>query len=84
MERQKYIALCQQASYKTGSTGVWWKVRWNSDELVLFRGTRYVPVDYRFGFTDGSPRHIAILHDMKSNTEYQALLSEVEPVKEVT
>ena len=78
MERGKYIELCQRASFKTDSSGAWWKTEWNREELVRWKGSLYVPVDYRFGFRKGKALHTAILHDLKANTEYTVLLAEVE------
>ena len=82
MERNKYLKMCQEASYKTACTGVWWAVNWNPEELVSFEGTAYVPVDYRFGFRAGTPTHIAIIHDTKANTEYNVPLEELTEYRE--
>ena len=78
MERSKYLELCQRASFKIDLSGAWWKVKWNREELVRWRESLYVPVDYRFSFRKGRALHTAILHDLQANTEYMVLLSEVE------
>lgn len=77
MERQEFIRMCQKASFKTDVAGSWQFVRWNDDELVAWRGGKFVPIDYRFGFRKGEATHLAILHDLKANTEYTVRLAEV-------
>lgn len=78
MERNEYVLMCQKASFKTACSGAWWNVKWNPDELVKYQGHVFVPVDYKFGFQKGKPLHLAILHALESNTEYTALLKDVE------
>lgn len=77
MERQEYIILCQKASFKTDLSGGWRAVRWNDEELVAWRGAKFVPIDYRFGFQKGEATHLAILHDLRANAEYTVRLAEV-------
>ena len=77
MERSEYIRMCQKASFRMDWAGAWWSVHWNEDELVLWKGSRYLPVDYRFGFVKGQATHLAILHDLKANAEYTVRLEEV-------
>lgn len=81
MERKTYIELCQRASFKSYYSGAWWRTKWNPEELVSWKGDFFVPVDYRFGFVKGKPRHLAILHDLEANTEYTVLLEEVDHVQ---
>ena len=78
MERNEYVLMCQKASFKTAFSGAWWKTKWNPDELVKYQEKKFVPVDYRFGFEKGKPIHLAILHDLESNTEYTALLKDIQ------
>lgn len=78
MERDKFILLCQKASFKQHFSRAWWQTKWNDDELVSWNGSKYVPIDYRFGFQKGTPRHLAIVHDLKADCEYTILLSEIE------
>ncbi len=77
MERQDFIRMCQKASFKTDMVGGWQFVRWNDDELVAWRGAKFVPIDYRFGFQKGEATHLAILHDLRANAEYAVRLAEV-------
>lgn len=77
MERQKFIMMCQRASYKIDMVGGWRFVRWNDDELVSWRNGKFVPIDYRFGFRKGEATHLAIIHDLKANSEYTVRLSEI-------
>lgn len=77
MDRQDFIRMCQKASFKTDVAGSWQFVRWNDDELVAWRGAKFVPIDYRFGFRKGEATHLAILHDLRANAEYTVRLSEV-------
>ena len=77
MDRQKYIEMCQKASFKTDYAGAWWNVRWNDEELVIWNGDKYVPVDYRFGFRNGNATHVAIIHSLKSNAEYHTPLKQI-------
>lgn len=77
MERQDFIRMCQKASFKIDMVGGWQFVRWNDDELVAWRGAKFVPIDYRFGFRKGEATHLAILHDLRANAEYTVRLSEV-------
>lgn len=81
MNRSEFIVLCQKASFKTGFAGAWWAAKWNLDELVQWRGKKYIPIDYRFGFKCGNATHQAIIHDMSANAEYTVKLDEVETVK---
>lgn len=78
MERTEYLKLCQTASFKTDFAGAWWAVRWNPEELVRWRGSLYVPVDYRFGFRKGEVTGVAILHSPYAHSEYHVPLREVE------
>lgn len=78
MERKEFIEMCQKASFKQHLSGAWWRTHWNPEELVKYQGKLFVPIDYRFGFEKGNPRHLAILHDLEANTEYTALLEAVE------
>ncbi len=78
MERLEFIRMCQRASFKTDMAGSWQFVRWNDNELVVWRGAKFVPIDYRFGFRKGEATHLAILHDLRANAEYTVRLSEVE------
>lgn len=80
MERQDFIRMCQKASFKTDMVGGWQFVRWNDDELVAWRGAKFVPIDYRFGFRKGEATHLAILHDLRANAEYTVRLSEVKKI----
>lgn len=82
MERNKYLLMCQKASFKTGYAGAWWSAKWNDDELVRWKNTKCIPIDYRFGFQKGNATHLAILHDMQANAIYTAKLSDVEPYQE--
>lgn len=78
MERDKYLKMCQRASYKTALAGAWWAAKWDASELVEWRGSRYVPFDYRFGFRAGEVTGVAILHSLKTNSAVEASLKEVE------
>lgn len=85
MERTLYLKMAQYASAKTKQSGSWWAVTWEDSDLVIFKGTKYVPWKYVMGFDiNGKATHQCLIHDLHSNTEYNVLLSEVEPVKEVT
>ena len=44
MERQDFIRMCQKASFKTDMVGGWQFVRWNDDELVAWRGAKFMLV----------------------------------------
>ena len=77
MERQDVSRMCQKASVKIDMVGGWQFVRWNDDELVAWRGAKFVPIDYRFGFRKGEATHLAILHDLRANAEYTVRLAEV-------
>lgn len=78
MERNKYLKMCQRASYKTALAGAWWAAKWDAAELVQWRGSAYVPFDYRFGFRAGEVTGVAILHSPKTNSAVEASLKEVE------
>ena len=82
MERKEYVELCQRASVKAYFSGAWWRTHWNPEELVIWGSEKYVPVDYRFGFLKGKPQHLAIIHDLKANTEYTVKLEELKNAKE--
>ena len=78
MERDKYLNLCQRASYKEAYAGAWWAVKWDDTELVRWRGDLYVPFDYRFGFQSGTVTGVAILHSTRTHSVVEAALKEVE------
>lgn len=78
MERDKYLKLCQRASYKEAYAGAWWEVKWDDTELVRWRGDLYVPFDYRFGFQAGAVTGVAILHSTRTHSVVEAALKEVE------
>lgn len=77
MERQEYLQRCQNASIKCGRFSAWWQMHWEDNDLVTYRGDRYIPYDYRFGFENGRVSHIAILRSPKTNSVTEAKLAEV-------
>ena len=68
---------CSAASIKLEQAGAWWAVEWKPEDLVTWREGLYIPYDFRFGFKAGKPMNIAVIHDLRSNTEYHAPLSDV-------
>ncbi len=82
MDRTAFLQLCQRASYKADTVGAWWLMNWEPQELVSWKGVAYVPVDYRFGFHKGQARHLAILHDLRSNTELTVRLEEIQTLQQ--
>ena len=77
MDRNEYLRKCQKASSVIAAKGVWWQVEGEPADLVKYRGDLRGPHAYRIDFKSGEPIHIAILHDLKSNTEYTARLDMV-------
>ena len=77
MDRNEYLKKCQKASSVIAAKGVWWQVNWEPTDLVKYNGDLRVPHAYRIDFKSGVPLHIAILHDLRSNTEYNVELEKV-------
>ncbi len=78
MDWKRYLKLCQRASYKDGYVLAWWTAKWESADLVRWKGDLYVPYDYRFGFRDGNATGIAMLRSTRTHCVYDAPISEVE------
>lgn len=75
--------LCQKASAKMGVSGGWYNTKWNDNELVMWKGGLYVPIDYGFGFCNGLPTHKAIIRDIHAyNSIVHVRLSEIEYVND--
>lgn len=77
MDRNEYLRKCQKASSIIAAKGVWWQVNWESKDLVKYRGSIYIPHSLRFNYSKGKEVNVAILHDLKSNTEYSMPLEDV-------
>lgn len=77
MELNAYRKKCSAASVKLAVYGSWWSVNWESKDLVKFRGSTYIPHSLRFNYSKGKEVNVAILHDLKSNTEYSMPLEDV-------
>lgn len=73
MERDKYLKLCQRASYKEAYAGAWWAVKWDETELVRYKGDLYVPFDYRFGFQAGNVTGVGYLQEADAQREMPTL-----------
>lgn len=78
MEWKRYLKLCQRASCKDGYALAWWTAKWESGDLVRWKGDLYVPFDYRFGFHKGKATGVAIIRSVKTHCVYDAPLREVE------
>lgn len=66
MERKKFLELCQRSAVGFG-------------DLVFVDGVAYKPKEYVLSFDkNGSPRHSAVLVDLKSNSVNRCLLERVD------
>lgn len=78
MDRDKYLKLCQLASYKTRGFSQLTE-KWNDDELVRYDGVDYIPMEYAMKFHyDGKIIHTAILRGVNKNFCIHVPLDKVE------
>ena len=77
MDLNEYRKKCSNASTKLAIYGTWWAVKWDEKDLVKYNGSVYIPFAIRLDYKKGEEVKVAILHDLKSNTEYNALLKDV-------
>ena len=79
MDVKDYIRMCRIASQRTRDRPYKPEMDWRNIPKVLYRDSLYIPMDYRFGFSGGNPRHIAILRDTRADSVVEALVENVEP-----
>ena len=78
LDRDKYLKLCQLASYKTRGFSQLTE-KWNDDELVRYDGVDYIPMEYAMKFHyDGKIIHTAILRGVNKNFCIHVPLDKVE------
>ena len=78
MDRTKYLNLCKECAMICDE-GLY-KMKTNvPDHLqVEYKGIKHYPVGYELSFNnDGSVRHVAIIHDLKTNSVCHAALKDV-------
>ena len=67
MDRTDYLQLCQKVSMlKSGLCGI--KENVPPELLVKHNGIVYYPQAYELSFDKGQTKHIAILHELKTNS----------------
>ena len=82
IDRTEFLNMCQKAS--TLDSGVCGIKKDVPDELkVVSNGTVYYPVAYELGFEKGKPVHLAILHDLKTNSKTCVYLERVVKYEQV-
>lgn len=82
MDRTEFLNMCQKVS--TLDNGVCGIKKDVPDELkVVSNGTVYYPVAYELEFENGKPVHLAILHDLKTNSKTYVYLERVEKYEQV-
>ena len=82
MDRTEFLQMCQRVSIlENGICGIKKDV---PDELkVVDNGILYYPVAYELGFEKGKPVHLAILHDLKTNSKTYVYLERVVKYEQV-
>lgn len=78
MELNEYRKKCSAVSVKLAIYGAWWAVKWEDKNLVKHKDSLYIPYAISFRYIKGKEYPFAILHDLRSNTEYNVPLEEVE------
>jgi hypothetical protein len=84
MEREEYLKLCQKcAVFPKRLGGIINNIP--TDLTVFYLGKRYYPMKYELSFNqEGKPCHMAILHDLYTNSIVYAILEKVEMTDEQT
>ena len=81
MDRKQYLDMCQKVSmYKPDLCGIIMNLP--NELFVSVEGKFYHPLKYTLGFENGTPVHIAVLHDLKANSIIEVELEKVEEYKE--
>ena len=78
MDRKEYLQKCKECAMIT-EEGLF-RIKLNVPERlqVEYNGAKYYPWGYELSFnTDGSVRHIAILHALKANSVCHVFLQDV-------
>lgn len=83
MDINTYRKKCGAISVKLAIYGAWWAVNWDANELVKYKGGIYIPYSLRLNYSKGKEVYVAILHDLKTNTEYSKPLGDIEENEEV-
>lgn len=79
MDVKEYKILCAKASERTRDKPYNEGMAWRRVPFVYYRGVRYIPMDYKYGFKCGKPRHVAILRDVAAPfSVVEALVEKVE------
>lgn len=82
IDRAEYLQMCRECAMirSRGVSDIPMNV---PDELkVVYNGKDYYPDAYTIYFNmDGSPVHIAEIHDLKANAVFNVLLKDVEKKK---
>ena len=82
MDRTEFLQMCQKVSMlKSGICGV--KENVPDDLKVISNGVVYYPVSYELDFENGKPVHLAILHDLKTNSKTYVYLERVTKYEQV-
>lgn len=77
MDRKLYLELCQKVSLlKDGVCGI--KKNIPNELKVIHNNIIYYPISYELSFKNGNVKHIAILHDVKSNSIIKCNLAKVD------
>lgn len=77
MELNEYRKKCGEVSVILAVYGAWWAVKWEQSKLVKYKGGIYIPYAISFRYIKGKEYPFAVLHDLKSNTEYSVPLEDV-------
>lgn len=82
MDRTEFLQMCQRVSMlENGICGIKKDV---PDELkVINNGILYYPIAYELAFENGKLIHLAILHDVLSNSKTYVYLERVEKYEQV-
>lgn len=78
IDRKIYLQMCRECAM-IQTTGVFQIKLGVPDELrVVYDGDEYYPVAYKLSFADdGTTRHTAIIHSLRTNTECHARLEDI-------
>lgn len=77
MELNEYRKKCSATSVKLAVYGAWWAVPWEDRHLVKYKDSSYIPYAISFRYIKGKEYPFAVLHDLRSNTEYSVPLEDV-------
>lgn len=79
MTREKVIDIMQRAALRLGRYHKFTQVRWQCDELVVYKGKQYYPDKLMFNFDRHQTVHYTcLIHDLRANSVVEVKIEDLE------